>query len=176
MSFQHSEKFINQLTASQSKIFGCIMTLVGNLSDAKDILQKTNLRLWKNASRYDSTRPFLPWAIATARLEVRAYYRDCKRERLIFDEDLLLQLQEMTDLQIERYSVRQDALRICLLGLSESNRNLLALRYAQGKSTETISLICNRSVDGVKSLMLRLRKSLRNCIEQQLQNQSSLGS
>ncbi len=149
------------------------MTLVANSNDAKDILQKANLTLWRNASRYDPERPFLPWAIATARLEVRAFYRDLKRDRLVFDDDLLQELQSVADSRIEDLSLRQEALRSCLMKVNQAHRSLLSLRYAQGKSMNHIALVCERSVDGVRSLMLRLRKSLRLCIEAELNSQSS---
>ena len=165
---KESEEFVDQLTASQSKLFGCIMTSVANATDARDILQRTNLTLWKNVDRYDPSRPFLPWAIATARLQIRSYYRDQKRERLVFDHDILNELQAVADRRVEDFSLREEALRTCLTKMPEEHRSVLSMRYAHGKSVDQISAICGRTSDGVRSLMLRLRKSLRGCIEHQL--------
>jgi len=172
MAMNVSERFIDQLTSSQSRILGSIMISVANANDAKDVLQRTNLTLWKNAERFDESRPFLPWAIATARLEVRAYYRDKKRDRLVFDEDLIEELQNVADQRVQELSLRQEALRCCLQKMKEEHNSLLVLRYAQGKSMGQISSLCGRSEDGVRSLMLRIRKLLRGCIEQQVTRQS----
>lgn len=162
------ETFIQELTAAQSQLYGFVLAQVINQTDAKDVLQKTNLMLWKNHERYDPQRPFLGWAIATAKLQVLSYYRDQKRDRLVFDDQLVNQLQELAELRVKGLSKRQEALQFCLADLSSMHRRVLTLSYVQGESHAAIAEISGRSVVSVTSLMARLRRALRRCISLRL--------
>ncbi|GHC54589.1 sigma-70 family RNA polymerase sigma factor [Roseibacillus persicicus] len=153
------------LTGNQSQLLGYIMASVANSNDSQDILQKTNIQLWRNHESYDSSRPFLPWALTLARFQILSFYRDRQRDRLIFDADVLESLQTVTEERIQSVPRRQEALRSCLVKLKDEQRTILSLYYAHRKSIEQISLSCNRSIDGVKSLLLRIRKNLKECID-----------
>ena len=52
--------------------------------------------------------------------------------------------------------------------MKPEHQQLLDRRYAKGYSIREIAETKHRSADAVKSLLLRLRKSLRKCIEQRL--------
>jgi len=163
------ESFVNQLIEHQIRISCYIKALVGDENDRRDLLQKTNLTLWQNYSRYDSSQSFVYWALATARFVVRAHYRDSKRDRLVFDEAILDRLEKSADVQVQAVPKQYDALKDCLSKLAAEQRTILSLRYTHGHSTDHISKVCGRSIDGVKSLLLRLRKMLAKCIEQELE-------
>jgi len=62
--------FKRQVMAAQSDLFSFIALMVGNTSDAWDVLQNTNLALMKKAEQYDSGRPFQAWAKSIAYYEV----------------------------------------------------------------------------------------------------------
>lgn len=164
------EHFVSELTAKQPRILAYIFSAIGNRGDSHDVLQNTNLVLWRKAGEYREGDPFLPWALAIARFEVLAYYRDRQRERLVFEPDIGETLAGEAVSAVEDLPNRQIALRYCLGEMSSEHRGILRLRYADGLSTAEVAQSCGRSLDGVKSLMLRLRKMLAKCIEGRLTN------
>jgi len=67
---QQLQEFVAHLTASQGRIRGFIVTLMPGSPDVGDVLQETNLTLWKSRARYRPGTNFLAWAFTVARLEV----------------------------------------------------------------------------------------------------------
>ncbi len=62
----------------------------------------------------------------------------------------------------------KDALRACLEELPERGRRVLGLRYEDGWSRARIARELSLGEEGVKSLLARLRKALRACVERRL--------
>ena len=163
-----SDDFIQQLTGSQTSLRAMIMASLGNHADCQDVLQKTNLVIWRKASEYDPERQFLAWAFGIARFEVLAFIRDSQRERLMFREDVAELLAAFVAAQTESIPHRQIALRDCLRELPAQSRELLDFKYVRGNTTKQISEATGRSIDGVKSVLLRIRKLLGDCVEQRI--------
>ncbi|WDI43754.1 sigma-70 family RNA polymerase sigma factor [Bremerella sp. P1] len=160
-----SDVFIQQLTGSQSSLRAIIMASLGNHADCEDVLQATNLVIWKKASEFDPTRPFLAWASGIARIEVLTFIRDRKRDRLAFREDVAELLIDVAEVAAESIPQRQIALRHCLQQLPMESRELLNLKYVRSQSTKQLSAATGRSLDGVKSVLVRIRRLLSECVE-----------
>ncbi|MBA4192414.1 MAG: RNA polymerase subunit sigma-70 [Planctomycetaceae bacterium] len=163
-----SDDFIQHLTSHQTQLRGLIYAALGNYADTQDVLQRTNLVLWKKATEFDADRSFLAWAIGIARFEVLAFVRDQRRERLLFmpelAESLIVQAEEL----VAEVPARQAALRECLATLPESHRQVLVRKYVKGETLQQLAPAVGRSVDGVKSFLLRVRKALSDCIERRI--------
>ncbi len=145
------------------------MASVCNATDTADILQLTNIALWEKFETYDSGKPFMGWAITTARFQIMSFLRDRKREPLVFDTDVVAGMQLLAESEINQIPPRAEALRICLSKLKPEHHTILSQRYAKRVPLTEISADCGRSIDGVKGLLKRLRKSLGKCIDTQLQ-------
>ena len=159
------DAYVQQLTASQSKLRGYILASLGNYANTADVLQRTNLTLWNKAREFHPGADFLPWAIAIARYEILSFLRDHQRDRLVFSEDVA---KLMLDAAVEGASDmddRQLALRKCLKKLPHRSRELLRQRYDTSRSIKQIASDSKRSTDSIKSLFLRIRKTLERCIE-----------
>ncbi|MCM2370361.1 sigma-70 family RNA polymerase sigma factor [Rhodopirellula sp. ICT_H3.1] len=154
----------------QSQLKGFVYSALGNRDDAQDVLQKTNLTLWKKASQYQDDAPFLPWALGVARFEVLGFLRDRNRERdrVVFHTDVVDMLCEIAHTDMELWPDRQQALHRCLESLDDETRFVFALRYADNQSLQQIADKTNKTIDAIKSLMMRSRKSLRKCIDLRL--------
>lgn len=162
------EVYVQHLTACQSKLRGYILACIGNYSNTADVLQRTNLTLWKKAGEFQEGANFLPWAFAIARYEILSFLRDHQRDRLVFSEDVSKLMLDIAAEEAADANDRQLALRKCLEKLPYRSREILGQRYDKGNSIKQIALNSNRSEDAVKSLFLRIRKSLEKCIESAL--------
>jgi RNA polymerase sigma-70 factor, ECF subfamily len=166
------ERFIADLTRHQDDIYVYIYSLIPREDVAWDILQETNLVLWRKMEEFRPETNFMAWAHGIARLEVLAWRRDQRRESLVFDQDLIDDLAA----DAERFSPGDDSLLIllgeCLKKLSGGQRDLLAQYYQTGETLKNLARKLNRSVSGLGVSFFRIRKSLAECIEYKLHNKA----
>ena len=158
------DHFVQQLASCQTQLRGYILAALGNYANTEDVLQRTNLTLWRKADTYEPQGRFLNWAISVAKFEVLRFLRDTRRDRHIFDQDVAELLLATAENQVEKSSGRVDALRECLGNVPSGHRKLLWMRYDEGKSIKEIATESQRSIDSVKSLFLRVRRGLEDCI------------
>ena len=163
-----SDEFIRLLTSHQTQLRGLIHAAIGHYTDTQDVLQRTNLAIWKKAGEFDPTRSFLGWAVGVARYEILAFARDRTRDRLLFTPELAEAVAAEAEELLVQVPARQEALRECLKALPESSRELLVRKYARGMSVQDLSAALGRSADGVKSLLLRVRRVVAECIERRV--------
>lgn len=162
------DDFIQLLIAHQTQIRGVVLAGLGNYADCQDVLQKTNLALWRKAAEFDRSRSFQAWAVGVARFEILAFIRDRQRDRHVFAPEVADMLVAEAEEQLREPPARQAALRDCIHELPEPSRRVLTLKYVHGMSIDRISEAVGRSADGVKSLLLRVRKLLAACIERRV--------
>ena len=163
-----SDAFIQLLATHQSHLRGYILGSLGNYAYSEDVLQQTNLVLWKKCSEFRSEADFLPWALAIARYEILTFIRDKQREHLVFCPDVAELMMASYQSVPQQVSERQESLRECIKRLPERQLEVLKLYYVANTPMLEISQLTGRSVDGVKSLLVRIRKTLRRCIENSL--------
>lgn len=56
------ERMIGLISRHQVVLHDYLFALIQDASRTNDILQETNLVLWRKADEYNASRPFLPWA------------------------------------------------------------------------------------------------------------------
>ena len=162
------DRFIEAFTQSQSALRGFCVASLANSDDARDVFQKASLVLWKKADQWDPETSFLRWAFSVVRFEILAHLRDQARDRLIFDEDIVLTMAGNAERLAEAQSERMDALEKCVARLKQEHRKTLAAYYVHGHSLREIAEQQNRGLSAVKVMMVRLRQSLAKCIQNQL--------
>lgn len=165
---ESTEHFVRQLTENQNRLFGYVFSLIGDYSRAGDVVQETNLVLWRKMDEFQPDRPFLPWAFTIARFQVMASLRDRKRDRLLLDAELVQQLSAEAEQQAGEIEELRAALRPCLQLLTDGNRELIEQRYFRAMSVTEVATGVNRTTGAVKVALLRIRRQLASCVEQRL--------
>ncbi len=168
-----NDLFIRELTNCQAVLCGyCRAALGGPSEDAKDAWQRTNVTLWRKAAEWRPETDFLPWALAVARFEVLATVRDRQRERLAFDSDVIeLMADESVQAAVEGES-RREALDHCTGNLPDRQRRILFGHYVAGFPLAEIASANGMKEGAVKVLLLRVRRSLANCIENYMRREA----
>jgi RNA polymerase sigma-70 factor (ECF subfamily) len=87
-----SDRLTALITDNQRGLYLYICSLVHRTDDAMDVLQETNLALWRDAQRSLAVADFRPWAYRVAYHQVLGHRKRRSRDRLHFDESLLNQL------------------------------------------------------------------------------------
>lgn len=157
---------MSELVEAQLTLFTYICVLTANSQDARDILQETNLKICKNAAKYDPTRPFIKWAKTLAFYEVKAHRTKQQRDRLVFEDDVF-------DIASEQVEESSDALEIesnfklldrCIEKLPCTLREVVESRYREGCALGSIASRFGRSANAVKLLLIRARRALTDCV------------
>lgn len=170
------QEFVGQLTKNQGRIRAFIVTLMPGSPDVGDVLQETNLTLWKSRERFRLGTNFPAWAFKVARLEVLHYRARMKRAKR---NDGILLSEELMDLIVEDipesgdYEVYLKALESCKSKLSKEQRELLEIRYHSDCSLEQFGQQTGRKASVLRVTLLRIRTALRLCIEQSLPQRST---
>jgi RNA polymerase sigma-70 factor (ECF subfamily) len=161
-----SPELVQQITAAQSALYAFILTLMAGQEGAADVLQETNVKLIRELHRYDTSRPFLPWAMTLARFEVMAWRTRQGRSRLVLDNDVAeLMAAEIADSQDDRELA---ALESCLSALPARQRELIAARYDRGETVRAIAKRLGQPENALAALLYRVRKALHDCITSKL--------
>ena len=167
-----TEQFVSQLTEHQNRLYGYIYSLLADHSRAADVLQETNLVLWRKIGEFQPDKAFLPWAFAIARFQVLAHLRDHKRDRCLLDSDMVELLADEAEDQANRFESLREMLRPCLGLLTSNNRDLIERRYFRGMSVISIAEAVKRSESAVKVALLRIRRQLAECVHKRMTMES----
>jgi RNA polymerase sigma-70 factor (ECF subfamily) len=165
-----SPEFILLMTEAQSSIYAYILSIFPDRSRGRDILQETNLTMWKKADQFTEGTVFTAWGCKIAYFHVLSARRKLARDRHIFDDSLLDYLAERQDERLDELPSRHIALRRCLEKLPKPQRELVKARYAPGGSVKDIASKLGRSVGSISQTLYRARSALLECIEKSMRS------
>jgi RNA polymerase sigma-70 factor (ECF subfamily) len=161
---ENQERWVRKLTECQNQLYAYVLSLVGEPNHARDIVQETNVVLWRRMAEWHDDHDFATTACKVAYYQVLAFRRDRGRDRLVFDDGLVEKLAEAPALPLEQFSLRREALMICLGQLSVAQHALIKRRYHAGESAATIAESEGRSKGSVEVALSRIRQRLLDCI------------
>ncbi len=161
---RNSEAFVQLMTEHQGRLYAYILSLLGDPDQANDVLQETNLVLWRNAGEFQMGSNFRAWAFRIAHFQMMAHRQRQMRDRLVFDDAMLAVLDPAAKAVDETYEERQERLTECLEKLPESQRELLRQRYADGLSLQAIADSVRRTANAVAQTLFRVRRTLIDCV------------
>ncbi len=161
------DSFVLSLIGEQTRLFSYITMLIGDVNEANNILQETNIVIWRKADEFTDGTSFSMWARKIAYFCTLAFIRDKKRDKHIFDEEIVHQLAARPITADE--DERRVALRHCLSTLTERSLELLRQRYWPGQSISAIASQRGRTEGAIKMALMRLRQALAQCIQQKME-------
>jgi RNA polymerase sigma-70 factor (ECF subfamily) len=161
-----SADFLSRVTRAQRSLYAFILTLVRQPADADDVLQETNLVMWRKANEFDATRDLMPWAMRIAQLQAMAHLKRQRRIPASFDEALLAVLADEAIAEAKELDPRRRALAGCLQKLPGHQRELIATRYEPGGSVKELALQAGKTPKAISEMLRRIRQVLLECIEQ----------
>ncbi len=167
-----TERFVRNLTENQTRLYGYIYSLLGDHSKTADVVQETNLVLWRKLDEFQTQASFLPWAFAIARFQVLAHLRDQNRDRVLLDAELVESMSHDIERHSEKIESMREALRQCLQSLTEKNRQLIEFRYFHCQSIQELAGATNRSESAMKVALMRIRRQLTECVRKRLATES----
>ena len=162
------ERFARLLARCQRRVFVYAMSLLHDPNDAEDVLQETNIVLWKKFKEYEPGTDFARWACRIAHYEVLKVRRKKGQAGLIFSDKFIDTLVAGCERTMCEWDDRREALRGCVDKLKDRDRNLVQCRYQPGATTRSVAVSLGRSVQGTRKSLLRIRSALLECIRRSL--------
>ena len=162
------EEFIGLFSTTQRPLFLHILPMVGNGTDADEVLQETNLIMWAKKDQFEPGTNFLAWGRAIARLEVFRFRRSRGTKLKFLDGGLLDLVASHTESSSHELEARQEALANCMKQLRSKDRELIQLRYTPGVSGDDIAQQLGRPANSVYQSLGRIRRVLADCIQRRL--------
>ena len=162
------DEFLSHFATAQPVLRGYLKVATRDGNEADDLLQIVSGTLWQRFHEYDRSRPFLPWAIGFARVQVLRW----RQQRARTGGRLLSQkaLENVADAAAS-FDVEPDrtALLLECVGLLPARvRQLLELRYAAAMPIQRMAEQLGRQVGAVEMALVRARRVVRECVERKL--------
>ena len=161
-------EFIRLFTAHEAHLSAFALSLIPNWADADDVLQQTNLVLWRKFGQFQPGSNFFSWASRILYLEAKEFRKKQLRSRLRFSDEFLETVAQQVEATADEMAERQRVLQHCVGQLREPQRELLRLRYEEGGDIEAIAAALGRSVKTIYNGLGAMRKALVECADRQL--------
>lgn len=163
-----TEQFVQLVISHQPRLRAFIRSLVPDRGAAADVLQETNLVIWRKANEFERGTNFGAWMFRIARFQVLAARKKHRRDRMSFDEALIHRIADAAEKRSELVEARREALSDCLAKLTDEQRAMITQRYTESKSPAEIAANAERPVGSVRQTLYRIRLVLAECIDQTL--------
>ena len=167
-SARRMEEFVRLFTAHQREVYVYILALLAHRAGAEEVLQETNLVLWRKFEEFHSGTSFGAWACRIAYYEVLKYRQRRRRDVLCFSEVFVEEIAAEAVEQRDALQARSRALADCLAKLPERDRDLIRRRYSPDASTRSLATEVGRSMDAVRKAVRRIRQALSECVTREL--------
>ena len=162
------DEFIMRLAACQNRLYAYVLSLLPDPEQARDIVQESNLVMWRKASEFKPGTNFESWACKIAYFEVLAACRKKRQDRLLFSDELMHQLARDAERKLSEFSDKEVALEECLERLDPQNRGHLMARYGLGGSVKGVAEQAGITPGAAAVILYRIRKTLLECIQGKL--------
>jgi len=139
--------------------------LVGNREQASDVLQQTNLVLWKKLDDFEPGTNFMAWAFQIARYQVMAHRQKQGRDRHVFDDEPVSLVAAAFEKQSGKFDERLTALSQCIQQLPDAGKQLIRRRYGDGWSVKNLAEDLGQTANRLAVRLHRLRATLLECIQ-----------
>jgi RNA polymerase sigma-70 factor, ECF subfamily len=168
--------FMKHFLAAEAVLKAYLLSAVGDMNAADELLGEVSSVLWEKFDRYDPDRAFRPWAIGVARLEVLKWRQSAARKREVLSPEAIDALTDSADQYAAELDDRLVHLRSCLETIGAATRNVLRLRYWRKMQINQIAEQVGKSTAAIEMTLVRARRGLRDCVESKAARSSGGGS
>jgi RNA polymerase sigma-70 factor (ECF subfamily) len=160
------QAFRELVEATEDRVFGTIVRMLGSPEGAEDLAQKVYLRIWQARVRYEPTAKFSTWMFSIARRLVLNERRGRARRSAVFydplpDETIREAVSAGTPSEDASARELAEVIEQALAELPEEQRTAVVLRRYEEMPYEDIARVLDTTIPAVKSLLFRARETLR---------------
>jgi RNA polymerase sigma-70 factor (ECF subfamily) len=160
-------RFMSAFLPAERSLRAYLLSATGDPHAADDLLQEVAAVLWEKFAEFDARRRFTTWALGVARLEVLKWRRQQARRREVLSPETIDLLSRTSSEHVETSDDFTHLLRRCLAKLSDAARRAIRLKYFERLKIHQVATRMDRRTPAVEMLLVRSRRALRRCFEQQ---------
>ncbi len=166
--------FLRLYQANERRIYGFILALVPDWSEAEDLLQETTMVMWSKFETFELGTDFAAWAMRIARYRVMNYRKKKRHQKVLFSDEVVEALEGRARTATVQLDAFRDALRECLQKLPGRDRELVHLRYEYDATTKSVAERLGRGLDAVYKALNRIHVQLFHCVRRTLAMERSV--
>lgn len=160
------EAFRELVGATEDRVFGTLVKMLGGVEGAEDLAQRVYLRIWQARERYEPQAKFSTWMFSIMRRLVLNERRGRARRAAVFydpspEEPVREPSGAVTPASEASAAELAQAIDAALAELPEEQRTAMVLRRYEEMPYEDIAAVLGTTVPAVKSLLFRARQSLK---------------
>ena len=170
----NTDYFVRQLMQQRKRIYAFILTLVGNSSDADDIMQDTAALMWQKYHQSEEVADFAALGLQIAHFKVLEFRKKQYKSKIQFNSELFETILGGAANVEEKLDERFEALKKCLSKLDEISRKLVQAQHQKGQTIKNIAASLNISQHVAYKRIGRLHDQLLQCVHRTLKQEGVL--
>lgn len=162
-------EFLRGLGASYRDICAAVLSIVGNRTDADDVVQEVCVLLWQRYEEFESGTNFRKWACAFAFNIAKAHVRRRRRQLGYgLSDQALIRLARLQEAGSELFELRREVMRDCVEKLREKDRRFLMRCYGRQTTLVEYARSTKTPLDSLYTRLKRLRRQVVDCVHRTL--------
>ncbi len=162
------ESYISLLTAHQHRVYNYIVSRVPRKSDADDIMQETNLTMWRKFGEFKKGTDFRAWGFSIAHYCIMNFRKKNKNNCLHLSDEAIQAIDDNPKNNHHDNEERIVALKQCVKKLNKSHQQLLLMRYHQETPAKIIATRVGKSIPYVYKTLAKIHEFLLQCVHRNL--------
>ena len=158
-------QIIDLITQYQSKLFAYIYSQTTDPEATQEILQETNIVIWRKREQFEFGTSFNAWSQSIAYFQIKAFRQKRRRDRLVFDDEVMDRMSDKAEELEEKHDIRKEKLKVCIEKLKERYRHIVKKRYQDGISVNRIAEEEGIPANTVTQSLFRVRQKLIECVK-----------
>ncbi len=167
----NTDYFVRQLMKHRKRIYAFILTLVGNSSDADDIMQDTAALMWQKYHQSEEIGDFSALGMRIAHLKVLEFRKKQYNNKIKFNNELFESILGGAVTVEENLDERFEALKKCLSKLDETSRKLVQAQHQKGQTIKDIAASIKMSQHVAYKRIGKLHDQLLQCVNRTLKQE-----
>jgi len=165
------DDFLSLFSKYQQRLYLYILSVLPNPHDAEDVLQNTNVVVWRKIDEFQPGTDFRAWVFQICHYEICKFRGRCRPQGGFSDElfdELAVEYRRREDL----LDMRQDALPGCIERLPSQDRALIDAVYGRELEVPRLAKEMGREPTSLYRSLRRIRQWLHDCIERAVQRKT----
>ncbi len=167
----NTDYFVRQLMNHRKRIYAFILMLVGNSSDADDIMQDTAALMWQKYHQSEEIGDFSALGMRIAHLKVLEFRKKQYKNKIKFNNELFESILGGAVTAEEKLDERFEALKECLSKLDETSRKLVQAQHQKGQTIKDIAASIKMSEHVAYKRIAKLHNQLLQCVNKTLKQE-----
>ena len=153
--------FQTHILPYKNKLFRFAMSIVGNATEAEDVVQEVFIKIWQNRQQINKLNSLEAWSMKLTKNLSIDKLRSKHRRTDGLDNVVEISSREATPDKATELNDTMSRIKALMFQLPDKQRQILQLRDIEGMTYEEISQVLELPLNQIKVNLFRARKQIR---------------